>query len=125
MKNGVKEWIMVADKDMLTIANLVKCETIVTDSVAFHCQQAIEKYFKAYLLENGWQLQKTHDLANLYGEIKKIKDLQIDEKVLSKIDDVYVDIRYPDDYREPTGEEVEAFYKFTQEVAKKIKQELM
>ena len=46
---------------MKTNASLLKDNPIVTSSVVFHCQQAIEKYFKAYLIENGWELQKTPD----------------------------------------------------------------
>jgi HEPN domain-containing protein len=102
----------------------MKCEPVVTDAIAFHCQQAIEKYFKAFLIDNGWKLQKTHDLSNLYGEVKKIKDLQADEKVLSKLDDIYIASRYPDDYIEVPQEEAKKFYNFAKEIGEKIKKEL-
>jgi HEPN domain-containing protein len=109
---------------MKTIKSLMKDSPVVSGSVAFHCQQAIEKYFKAYLLEHDWELQKTHDLTKLYGEIKKLLDLQIDVKVLVKINDVYIETRYPDDYIEPTEEEAADFSKLSREVELKIKREL-
>jgi HEPN domain-containing protein len=33
--------------------------------VCFHCQQAVEKYLKAYLYELGASVPKTHDLDGL------------------------------------------------------------
>jgi HEPN domain-containing protein len=35
------------------------------DQVCFHCQQSIEKYFKALLEELGQHIPKTHDLERL------------------------------------------------------------
>ena len=31
----------------------------------YNLQQAIEKFFKAYLIRQGWRLQRTHDLVEL------------------------------------------------------------
>ena len=123
MKNGIKDWIIVADKDIISVRELMKNSQLVS-AAAFHCQQAIEKYFKAYLLEHDWELQKTHDLMKLYSEIKKIKDLQIDEDTLMEIDKVYMDTRYPDDYVEPSEKEIERFYNFAKDIASQIKKEL-
>ncbi|MDR2395752.1 MAG: HEPN domain-containing protein [Endomicrobium sp.] len=50
-----------------------------------HCQQAIEKYFKGFLIEHGWELQKTHNLKFLYKEILKIKDLSLDINFIIEI----------------------------------------
>ena len=123
MKNGIKDWIKVAEEDILSAQVLVEDGRSIGGAV-FHCQQAIEKYFKAYLLENNWQLEKTHNLTKLYGEILNIKDLGVDAKILKQIDDVYVDTRYPDDYSEPTEEEIKRFYNFAKEIEVKIKKEL-
>ncbi|MCL2335781.1 MAG: HEPN domain-containing protein [Endomicrobia bacterium] len=124
MKNKIKEWLMIADKDIISAQILMTHGHDVMGDAAFHCQQAIEKYFKAYLLENNWQLEKTHNLTKLYGEILNIKDLGVDAKILKQIDDVYVDTRYPDDYSEPTEEEIKRFYNFAKEIEVKIKKEL-
>ena len=76
------------------------------------------------MLENGWELQKTHNLKFLYEEIEKIADLKLDKSIITKIYNGYSGTRYPDDYNPPSEEEVKEFYKFAQEVAEKIKQEL-
>ncbi|MCL2335200.1 MAG: HEPN domain-containing protein [Endomicrobia bacterium] len=124
MKNIIKDWILIADNDMKIIERLMGDEAVIASGVIFHCQQAIEKYFKAYLIEHGWNLQKTHDLVNLYAEIKPVKDLELDENMLDEIFNMYIDARYPDDYKEPSKEEAENAWKFTQEIESKIKHEL-
>jgi len=34
----------------------------------FHLQQAVEKYLKGYLLSQGWELQRIHNLEALLNE---------------------------------------------------------
>ena len=57
MKKQVEAWIGFAEKDILTISEIIHNPNL-TNIVAFHCQQAIEKYFKAFILENEKQLLK-------------------------------------------------------------------
>ena len=94
MKKQVKDWITLADKDLYA-AEIMLRESNLTNIVAFHCQQAIEKYLKAFLIEKDVPLIKTHDLIKLNGMIKEVKDLGIDEKKLIVINEVYIDSRYP------------------------------
>ena len=51
MKKQVEAWISFAEKDLLTVSEVIERSEL-TNIVAFHCQQAIEKYFKAFILEN-------------------------------------------------------------------------
>jgi HEPN domain-containing protein len=120
MKNGIKEWLMIAKNDLVTATVLMKMgdakailqeEYCYTVAVVFHCHQAIEKYFKAFLLENSWNLVKTHDLPELYEEIKKIKDLNLNEAIIDKIYGRYSKTRYPEDYNPTTEEQAREFYK--------------
>ena len=95
MKKQVNDWILLADKDLYVSELLINDEHPLTNIVAFHCQQTIEKYLKAFLIENDIPLIKTHDLIKLNGMIKEIKDLGIDESKLILINEVYVEARYP------------------------------
>ena len=124
MKRGIKEWFVVAQEDMLSADELLKVEYVPTGTITFLCQQAIEKYFKAFLLEHGWKLKKIHNLKVLYREIKKIKNLKLNEDMISEIYDRYSGTRYPDDYNPPIEEQVREFYKFALEVEEVIKKEL-
>jgi HEPN domain-containing protein len=56
----------LAEKDVKA-ASVILNEEYLTNIAAFHCQQAIEKYFKAYILEYDKPLLKIHDLPKLYG----------------------------------------------------------
>ena len=60
-----KQWIVKGDHDLGTakITYLHIPEYI--DTVIFHCQQAVEKYLKAYLIYNSVSFRFSHDLIYL------------------------------------------------------------
>jgi HEPN domain-containing protein len=82
MKKQVEDWILLADNDLYAAEIIIKDDYPLTNIIAFHCQQTIEKYLKAYLIEKDVPLIKTHDLIRLNDMSKGIKDLCIDEKKL-------------------------------------------
>jgi HEPN domain-containing protein len=128
MKKLVSDWLLLAGKDIKN-ASIVIEEEDLTNIVAFHCQQAIEKYFKAYILENDKPLLKIHDLSKLYGIIKEIKNFQIDEDLLSVINETYIEERYPGELGLlpdgiPSIERAKIFLEFAKEIEKKILLEL-
>jgi HEPN domain-containing protein len=47
MKKLVNDWIVLAEKD-IKAASLIINEECLTNIVAFHCQQAIEKYLYSF-----------------------------------------------------------------------------
>ena len=121
MKKQVKDWILLADNDLYASELLMKDEHPLTNIVAFHCQQTIEKYLKAFLIENDITLVKTHDLIKLNGMIKEFKDLGIDEKKLILINEVYVEARYPSELGLmpdgfPSNEQALEFIDFAKEI---------
>ena len=129
MKKQVEAWINNAEKDVLAISEIIK-NPMLTNIVTFHCQQAIEKYFKAYILDNSKPLLKIHNLLTLYGTIKEIIDLDINEDMLSTVNDIYLESRYPgeigllDDGSTPTIEQANQFFAFVKEIEAKIKNEI-
>lgn len=61
----VREWIRKADRDR-RMAELGLAESpAITDAAAFHCQQAVEKLLKAYLIFRQEPFEKVHDLEVL------------------------------------------------------------
>jgi HEPN domain-containing protein len=126
MKKETSNWVFFAERDVLA-ANTLIDNTALTGEVAFHCQQAIEKYFKAYLVENSVPIQKIHDLMKLYAKVKEIKDWNIDISILEDISEVYVESRYPDDEcflpngMLPTAEQAKMFLAFTQQIESTFK----
>jgi HEPN domain-containing protein len=121
MKKETSNWVFFAERDVIA-ANILIDNIALTGEVAFHCQQAIEKYFKAYLVENSIPIQKIHDLMKLYAKVKEIKDWNIDISILEDISEVYVESRYPGDEcvlpngMLPTMEQAKMFLAFTQQI---------
>lgn len=101
-----KQWIAKAKNDLLNADNNLKAEEIPFDTVCFHCQQATEKFLKAYLVANGKSYPISHDLILI---LEKILPLNSSAEVLR--DDLAllmpysVEIRYPDDWFMPTEED--------------------
>jgi len=58
-------WLKKAESDLRTAKILLDAKDVVTESVCFHCQQAIEKYLKAFLADKDVRFRKIHDLRTL------------------------------------------------------------
>ena len=129
MKKQVEDWIQLADKDLYAAGIILGNGYPLTNIVAFHCQQTIEKYLKAFLIEKDISVVKTHDLIKLNGVIKEIKDLGIDETKLIIINEVYIESRYPGELGllpdgMPSEEQAEKFVAYAKEVKMIIMKEL-
>jgi HEPN domain-containing protein len=114
MKQSTMEWLNAAEDDLITIENLLD-NPILTNIVAFHAQQAIEKSLKAVIEENGIAFIKTHNLQTLYMKIEELIPFSVDERIISELDRLYIDTRYPSDlglmpFGKPTIEEPEIYF---------------
>ncbi len=103
-KAYVRQWILKAEDDLVVIEKLTEFEIIATSAVCFHCQQVVEKYLKAFLIANGVDIKRTHNIEFLLAECEEIDTdfSSIDPKDLN---DFGVDIRYPGDMYTPTADE--------------------
>ena len=129
MKKQVEDWIRLADRDLHAAEILLKDEHPLTNIVAFHCQQTIEKYLKAFLIENDISPIKTHDLIKLNNMVKDIKDLGIDEQSLLIVNEVYASSRYPGEMGllpdgMPSYKQTQEFLTYAQEVKRLIINEI-
>ena len=95
-KEIIKEWINKADEDFGT-AKLIHLQIPdYKDTVCFHCQQAVEKYLKAYLIQLDIQFVKIHNLKTLLDLLSD--KVQIKTEWYEKADDLQlyaVNIWYP------------------------------
>ncbi len=93
----VDEWIKKAEGDRLT----AKRESEVIDSpnwdaVCFHAQQAVEKYFKALMQQEGIPFSRTHDLTQLLRSLLPLySDLKALSDDLELLTTFAVEIQYP------------------------------
>lgn len=70
------DWIKKGEDDF-KLAELA-LENGIYDYAAFHAQQAVEKFLKAFLVKNGRPITKTHDIAYLIEEAIKIAKTVLD-----------------------------------------------
>ena len=67
-----------------------------TDSIAYHIQQALEKYLKGYLVVHGKKPPKIHELDTLLNRIVTFDENFIDFLDLcEKASRYYIEDRYP------------------------------
>ena len=97
MKALVTEWIDKGEGDRRT----ARRESEVVDepnwdAVCFHAQQAVEKYLKALLQQEGISFSKTHDLTQLLRSLLPVfSDLKVLSDDLEWLTAFSVEIRYP------------------------------
>lgn len=106
----LNNWKIKADHDFEIVAQGMKAEPVITDVLCFHCQQAVEKYLKLYLISQHIDFPKTHNVGVLLEECKK------SDSAFNVLDDVIylteytVELRYPDDFYIPPLEELHEAY---------------
>lgn len=125
MRFLTQEWLKAANDDLIVLNEIVN-NPIVTNLTAFHCQQCIEKCFKAVLEEHELRVPRVHSLVTLYEDVKKVFDFGFDEDILDKLDKLYIDARYPSElgllpYGKPTMGDAKEFCGFSMDVHDRIK----
>ena len=64
--NTPDDWRFLADRDLSVAVHLAEnMRPVPTEAIAFHCQQAAEKYLKGALVILGEEPPYTHDLDEL------------------------------------------------------------
>ncbi len=88
------DWLRMAEKDWKRAAK--RLDEGDYEDAAFRLQQALEKYLKAFLLRQGWELEKTHDTKKLLREAVKYKsELKNFENLCERVEKYYLEERYP------------------------------
>ena len=93
-----KEWFIKADHDLQAAKIIFSDPEPPTDTVCFHCQQAVEKYLKGFLTFHKIDFIKSHDLDYLLKISKNILvDIQDYEEEILSLNKYSIDPRYPAD----------------------------
>jgi HEPN domain-containing protein len=92
----IKQWISKGDHDLGTAKITYFHIPEYIDTVTFHCQQAVEKYLKAYLVFQSTAFKFSHDLIYLLDLITlKDSDFEKYYDTVSELQGYAVEIRYP------------------------------
>ena len=115
-RTHVRKWLEKADHDIIAAKTLIDVQPLILDVICFHCQQAVEKYLKAFLVYNRVDIKKTHDLRLLQNMCSKI-DSSFSELDFKDLNTYAVQVRYPD-FVSPPMEEVKEYFLIAQKVKK-------
>ena len=92
-----KVWLAWAEKDLKIAKIILNNEEVVISGVLYHCQQCIEKSFKAYLFFKKQPVPRTHDLIKLMKLCAKFDSELITLTTISlDLDPHTTYSRYPD-----------------------------
>ncbi|MBI5217935.1 MAG: HEPN domain-containing protein [Bacteroidia bacterium] len=112
----IKKWITVADHDLGTAIIVYHQIPKYKETIAFHCQQAVEKYLKAFLIFLDVEFKRSHDLMYLLGLISD--KVEISDELFEKattLKSFAVQIRYPDIIIDLSDEELQVSISITKE----------
>lgn len=112
----IKQWIEKADHDLGSAKIIYLHLPDYFDTIAFHCQQAVEKYLKALLIFYQIDFLRSHDLIyllDLLSEKLQITDSRFKNAFV--LNNFSVQIRYPNKIVKLTSEEIETAIEISQE----------
>jgi len=93
----IAEWIEKAEGDYFTAQREFRVRKSPNyDAVCFHCQQSVEKYLKAFLLEHQVVFPKTHSLIELLELCLPVDvTFELQRDLMIKLERYAVHYRYP------------------------------
>jgi HEPN domain-containing protein len=124
LKAYIESWIQKADHDLMSAQRLLEIEPMILDNACFHCQQAIEKYLKAFLIFHGLDIERTHNIIFLLSQCADF------DTIFSTIDPLNINAyavqgRYPDTNLMPEKDEAEIYYQLTLQIKSLIAERIV
>lgn len=122
----VRDWLALAREDLAVAEHLIVSGTTFYGIVAFHAQQAVEKYMKAFLVAHEISFRKTHDLVQLMDLIVEInRPLGEALEPCATLSPYSVEVRYPGDSPEVTTDDAHEAVRIASIIEDKILNELV
>jgi len=119
------EWLRKADSDMGLAEHLLSEGVAFPNAIAFHCQQAAEKYLKAFLTWHQVAFSKTHDLQELLDLVEAVDDsLAVALRNVIVLTPYGVELRYPGDRPDATPGEAREAVELAQKVREAVRNRL-
>jgi HEPN domain-containing protein len=111
-----KTWLGTASKDLRRVGILFAANPPDVEGALFHCQQAVEKAFKAFLTWHDTPFRRVHELDVIGGQCVEVDSTLAD--LVNRVDALtkYAwRFRYPGAPYEPTIEQGEAAWALARE----------
>lgn len=88
-------WVRIAERDYDRMRRMFRDDD--PEGAGYYLQQAAEKFFKAYLIRQGWRLRRTHDLGRLLDDAVRYDATLEQYRAVCKLVSMYQFTgRYPD-----------------------------
>jgi HEPN domain-containing protein len=102
----------------------LEIDPVILDNACFHRLQAAEKFLKAYLIYNGLDIERTHNIIFLLNQCATFDPVfaSVDP---SDINAYAVRGRYPDENLMPTKEEAEGYYRLAIQIKSLIAERII
>jgi len=99
----VQAWLDKGQADLNSARVLVNADPPLTDTTCFHCQQAAEKYLKAFLIHHNRPFGRIHNLVYLL-ELATEVDAGLDmlANAVALLTPYAIAVRYRGDWVEPS-----------------------
>jgi len=125
--NAIK-YIITRNKEDFKESNIL-IHNELTNMVAFHAQQLIEKSFKAILEEYKGQVPIMHSIITLKEQIKDFINIPVNQDIFDQLNEHYIVSRYPSEIGllpngKPSKKEAENFFKEASQIFQKISEKL-
>lgn len=107
----VRQWFAKAEKDYRLAEHLLAEQAPYLEAIGFNCQQAGEKYLKAFLTLRQVAFPKTHNLGDLLDLVATVEqDLADSLRKITALNPYAVGYRYPAEFPEVTPEDARAAF---------------
>ena len=120
-----RRWLAKAERDLYAARTGMGADPPLLDDAAFHCQQAVEKVLKAFLVGHGQSFRKTHLLVEIGMQCVEVDSslLLLVERVRPLTDYAWR-FRYPGETEIPTEEEAKRALTIAEEVVAAVRDRL-
>ena len=119
MKNITQKWLAKANADYRYALITLGVADDFAEEIAFHFQQAAEKFIKAGIIEADLPFERTHDLLKLRDTLAGQLPLSATDEDLAFLTDFSVEYRYPH-FESVSKEDVH----YAKEICEKVKKEV-
>ena len=111
------EWLHKANQDLHSAYILLFNDESIPDTACFHCQQAVEKTLKAFLVLQSIRFERVHNLSYLMELCQKQNPLLSEIRInVDELSPFAVEIRYPGDLLEIELKEAKEILQTTEKI---------
>jgi HEPN domain-containing protein len=123
LEQYIGQWLFKANEDLKVVERLMDDDSPMTNPICFHCQQAVEKFLKAFLCFKEVETPKTHDVVLLRKLCTQLVPhfADLDIKDLNRF---AVQSRYPDTFYLPSIKEARKYIDLAREVRKLVESQI-